>query len=40
MKAWATGLANAIQAIKADHVTPRLQEEFFQRSKQPLNTKQ
>jgi creatinine amidohydrolase len=40
MKAWATGLANAIRAIKADQVTPRLQEEFFQQSKQPLNTKQ
>ena len=40
MKAWATGLANAIRAIKADQVSPRLQEEFFQRSKQPLNTKQ
>jgi creatinine amidohydrolase len=40
MKAWATGLADAIRAIKADQVAPRLQEEFFQRSKQPLNTKQ
>ncbi len=40
MKAWATGLANAIRAIKADQVTPRLQDEFFQQSKQPLNTKQ
>jgi creatinine amidohydrolase len=40
MKAWATGLANAIRAIKADQVTPRLQEEFFERSKQPLNTRQ
>ena len=40
MNAWATALANAIRAIKADQVTPRLQEEFFQRSKQPLNTKQ
>jgi creatinine amidohydrolase len=40
MKAWATGLANAIRAIKADQVSPRLQEEFFERSKQPLNTRQ
>ena len=40
MKAWASGVAGAIRAIKADQVSPRLQNEFFQNSRQPLNTKQ
>jgi creatinine amidohydrolase len=40
MKAAAANLANAIRAIKADQVSPRLQEEFFGKSKQPLATKQ
>jgi creatinine amidohydrolase len=40
MQAWASGVANAIRAIKSDQVSPRLQEEFFGKSKQPLNTKQ
>ena len=40
MKAAATNIANAIRAVKADQVSPRLQEEFFGRSKQPLQTKQ
>jgi len=40
MKAAATNIANAIRAVKADQVSPRLQEEFFGRSKQPLETKQ
>jgi len=40
MKAAATNIANAIRAIKADQVSPRLQDEFFGRSKQPLATQQ
>jgi creatinine amidohydrolase len=40
MKAWASGIANAIRAIKADQVAPRLQQEFFEGSKQPINTRQ
>jgi creatinine amidohydrolase len=34
------GIANAIRALKADQVSPRLQEEFFKGSKEPINTKQ
>ncbi|MCU1257689.1 MAG: Creatininase [Bryobacterales bacterium] len=40
MKAAAANIATAIRAIKADQVSPRLQDEFFGRSKQPLETKQ
>ena len=40
MKATATDIANAIRALKADQVSPRLQNEFFQKSKQPLQTRQ
>jgi creatinine amidohydrolase len=40
MKAWADSIANAIRAIKADQVSPRLQEEFFRKSLVPTETKQ
>jgi creatinine amidohydrolase len=40
MKAAAASIANAIRAIKSDQVSPRLQDEFFGKSKQPLATKQ
>ena len=40
MKARADGIANAIRAIKADAAGPRLQREFFEASKHPLDTKQ
>ena len=40
LKAWSAAAANAIRAIKADQVAPRLQEEFFRESRQPLDTKQ
>lgn len=40
MKAWSASIANAIRAIKADQVGPRLQEEFFKSAKNPLETKQ
>ena len=36
----AARIANAIRAIKADEVSPRLQREFFEASKHPDDTKQ
>jgi creatinine amidohydrolase len=40
MKAAVASLANALRAIKADNVSPRLQEEFFEKAKHPLSTDQ
>ena len=40
MKAWAASVADAIRAIKSDQVSPRLQKEFFEGSKEPIRTKQ
>jgi len=40
MKAWADSIANAIRAVKADQVSPRLQEEFYRKSLVPSETKQ
>jgi creatinine amidohydrolase len=40
MKAWADSIANAIRSIKADQVSPRLQEEFYRKSLMPSETKQ
>jgi len=40
MKASIANLANAIRAIKADNVSPRLQEEFFGKAKHPSDTPQ
>ncbi|MGA7240674.1 MAG: creatininase family protein [Bryobacteraceae bacterium] len=40
MKAWTASVADAIRAIKSDVIGPRLQHEFFEAAKQPLNTKQ
>ncbi len=40
MKAWADGLANAIRAVKTDQTSLRLQNEFFEKAKRPLETKQ
>ena len=40
MNAWATSIADAIRAIKADQVSPRLQDEFYKKSQKPLDTKQ
>jgi creatinine amidohydrolase len=40
MKAWADDLINVIRAVKADQVSARLQKEFFEKSKNPLETKQ
>ncbi|HXB73963.1 MAG TPA: creatininase family protein [Candidatus Acidoferrales bacterium] len=40
MKAWTASVADTIRAVKADQMGPRLQREFFDGSRQPLNTKQ
>lgn len=40
MKAWSDQVATAIRAIKADQVSLRLQNEFFEKAKRPLDTKQ
>ena len=40
MQARANGIANAIRAIKADTASPRLQKEFFEAAKHPVETKQ
>ena len=40
MKAWSDGIANAIRAVKSDQVSQKLQNEFFDKAKRPLDTKQ
>jgi creatinine amidohydrolase len=40
MKAWTDQVVNAIRAVKADQESLRLQNEFFERSKHPIETKQ
>ncbi len=40
MKAWTAGVADAIRAVKADQVSLRLQQQFFDGTLQPINTKQ
>ena len=40
MKAWADGVANVIRAVRADQVSLRLQNEFFEKAKTPLGTRQ
>ena len=40
MKAWIEDIANVIRAVKADQVSLRLQNEFFEKAKKPLETKQ
>jgi creatinine amidohydrolase len=40
MKAWTDQVANAIRAIKSDQRSLELQNEFFQKSTHPLDTKQ
>src|SRR5690349_16452019 len=40
MKAWADGIANAIRAVKSDQTSLRLQNEFQEKAKRPLETKQ
>ncbi len=40
MNTWITGLVEAFRAVKADHDTIRLQNEYFEKIKDPLKTKQ
>ena len=40
MKAWAAGVANVLRAVKSDQNALRLQNEFFDKSKKPLDTRQ
>ncbi len=40
MQHWIDGIAAAIRAIKSDQVSLRLQNEFFENAKHPLETKQ
>jgi creatinine amidohydrolase len=40
MKAWAASVAATLRAVKADQVSARLQQEFFEKSKHPVDTKQ
>lgn len=40
MKAWASGIANVIRAVRADQTSLQLQNEFYQESTHPLDTKQ
>jgi len=35
MKAWIANIAGAIRAVKSDQMSPRLQKEFFEGSRQP-----
>lgn len=40
MKAWKDGIANVIRAVKADQTSLQLQNQFYEDSKHPLDTKQ
>jgi len=40
MNAWADSIAAAIRAVKADQVSLRLQSEFFEKAKHPIDTRQ
>jgi creatinine amidohydrolase len=40
MKAWTEDVANAIRSVKADQVSLRLQNEFFEKAKKPIETRQ
>lgn len=40
MKAWIGGIVEAIGTVKADENGPRLQREFFEKTRHPLDTKQ
>ncbi len=40
MKAWIDGIANVVKAVKADDESLKLQRQFFEDAKHPLETKQ
>ena len=39
MNAWISAIAGAIRAVQADHQSLRLQNEFYEKSKHPLDTR-
>jgi creatinine amidohydrolase len=39
-KTWSSQIADALKAIKADDESLKLQNEFFEKSQHPLDTKQ
>ena len=39
-KSWTSQIVEALRAIKADDVSPKLQEEFYRQAKDPLRTQQ
>jgi creatinine amidohydrolase len=39
MKAWVNGIVNTIRAVKADQESLKLQNEFFEKAKHPLDTR-
>ena len=40
MQAWITAIVNAIQAVKSDKTSLQLQNQFFEKAKHPLDTRQ
>ena len=38
--AWISSIVEAIRAIKADDISLKLQNEFYEKSKHPLETRQ
>jgi len=40
MNAWIDAIAKSIQAVKADQTSLQLQNEFYEKSKRPMDTKQ
>jgi creatinine amidohydrolase len=40
MKAWVSDLVTAIKAVKADDESLKLQNQFFEDAKHPLDTRQ
>jgi len=39
MNAWIDALVKAVRAVKADQASLQLQNEFYEKSKHPLDTK-
>jgi len=40
MNWWIDSVVKAIKAVKADDVSPKMQQEFYEKSTQPLDTQQ
>ena len=40
MKGWIDGIVKAVKAVKADNMSLQLQNEFYEKAKHPLDTKQ